>query len=151
LYVLCDKKYLRQGRGSAEQFVRDRFPRELTESRSRGGERVFLVVMVDGDAGGVRARKASLWKACTEQGVPPPRDSDNVLVCVPTWNIETWLAYLAGDPVNESRKDYPRLTRPSDCVPMVKDLADMCRRLTLREPVPASLENACTDYRAVFG
>ena len=78
---------------------------------------MFLVVMVDGDASGVRARKASLSKACTEQGVPPPRDSDNVLVCVPTWNIETWLAYLAGDPVNESRKDYPRLTQTKRLCP----------------------------------
>lgn len=138
------------GRGAAEQFVRERFPKELRELRSRGGERVYLIVMVDGDADGVRARKASLSKACAEQGVPPPRDSDNVLICVPTRNIETWLAYLAGDQVDESRKDYPRLTKPSDCVPLVNGLADMCRERILRGQPPASLEDTCTYYRRVF-
>lgn len=139
------------GRGSAEQFVRERFPRELKELRSRGGERVYLVVMVDGDASGVSARRLSLRKACIEQGVAPPQDSDNVLICVPTWNIETWLAYLGGDSVDESRKDYPRLTREGDCMPMVNTLVGMCRKRTLRKPIPASLEDACTCYRTVFG
>lgn len=138
------------GRGSAEQFVRERFPRELKELRSRGSEQVYLIVVVDGDASGVRARKASLSKACTEQGVAPPRDSDNVLVCVPTWNIERWLAYLAGDSVEESRRDYPHLTKEGNCMPMVKTLVDMCRKRYLRKPVPTSLEDACTDYQTVF-
>ncbi len=52
------------GRGSAEHYVRDRFPRELQWLRSKGGERVYLIVMVDGDAAGVSKRKASLSAAC---------------------------------------------------------------------------------------
>lgn len=139
------------GRGSAEQFARERFPLELKDLRARGGEQVYLVVMVDGDAEGVGARKNSLNEACKKQGVPPPRDTDRVLVCVPTWNIETWLAYLGGEAVDETKNDYPRLDRPRDCVPLVNNLVEMCRQKNLREPVPTSLKDTCAGYRRVFG
>lgn len=138
------------GQGSAEQFVRKEFPRWLRRLRARRGEHVYLVVMVDGDADGVAARKDSLSAACAEQGVPPPQDADKVLICVPTWNIETWLAYLSGEAVDETRKNYDRLPRPSECVPPVNNLAEMCRGGTLREPAPASLEDTCAGYRRVF-
>jgi hypothetical protein len=138
------------GRGSAEQFVRERFPKELKDLRSRGDEQIFLVVMVDGDADGVVARKDSFNAACKKQGVPPLRDSDRVLVCVPTWNIETWLAYLGGEAVDETKNDYPRLNRVKDRMPMVNELVEMCRQRTLREPAPASLEDTCSGYRRVF-
>ena len=138
------------GRGSAEQFVRERFPGELHTVRTKRREQAYLVVMVDGDRGGVTARNTSLVTACTEQGIPPPGDTEKVLVCVPTWNIETWMAYLDGDPVDETNKNYPRLPKPSDCAPAVSALVKMCRHRTLRVPAPASLEDACTSYRRVF-
>ena len=106
--------------------------------------------MVDGDAVGVTARKASLSAACEEQGVAPLTAGDNVLVCVPTWNIETWLAYLRGKTVDEAHKGYPRLPKPRQCTPMVNKLVKMCRADELRLPAPASLEDACRSYRSVF-
>lgn len=139
------------GQGSAEQFVHNRFPVELKGLRAMAGEQVGLIVMVDGDAEGVAARKNSLNEACEKHAVPPPRDTDRVLVCVPTWNIETWLAYLGGEAVDETKNDYPRLDRPRDCVPLVNNLVEMCRQKTLREPAPTSLEDTCTGYRRVFG
>ena len=138
------------GRGSAEQFVRERFPAELHTVRTKRGEQAYLVVMVDGDKGRVAARKASFNAACTEQGIAPPGDTDSVLVCVPTWNIETWLTYLKGDPVDETNKNYPRLPKTSECAPSVSALVEMCRQRTLRVPAPASLEDTCTSYRRVF-
>lgn len=139
------------GRGSAEQFVRERFPIELRGLRSKRGEKAYLVVMIDGDDKGVANRRASLNAACAEQRLAAPSGDDQVLVCVPTWNIETWLAYLDGHVVDESKRDYPRLTRPRDCVRHVQVLADMCSRNTLRSPFPPSLEDTCTQYRQVFG
>ena len=106
--------------------------------------------MVDGDASGVAKRKASLRAACEEQCIASLNNADNVLICVPTWNIETWLAYLDGDTVNETKKDYRRLPKESECAPMVNTLVDMCREGTLRTPAPASLEDTCTSYRRVF-
>lgn len=72
-----------------------------------------------------------------------------VVVAVPTWNIETWLAYLRGESVDESRDDYPRLDKSeSGCQPQVEALAEMCRRRELREPPPPSLTAACREVRA---
>ena len=139
------------GRGSAEQYVRERFPIELRGVRSKRGERAYLVVMIDGDDKGVAGRRASLAAACAERQILPPSDADQVLVCVPTWNIETWLAYLDGEVADESKGDYPRLDRPRDCGPHVESLADMCRRSTLRPPRPPSLEDTCIQYQHVFG
>ena len=139
------------GRGSAEQFVRKQFPRQLRAVRSKRGEQKYLIVMVDGDASGVAKRKASLRAACEEQGMAPPGNRDKVLICVPTWNIETWLAYLDGESVDETNKNYHKLPRPRECQPLVEELVDMCHKQTLREPAPASLKDACTNYQRVFG
>ncbi len=139
------------GKGSAEQYVREQFPNELRGVRSKRGEKAYLVVMIDGDDKGVAGRRASLDTACAERQITPASDADQVVICVPTWNIETWLAYLDGQLVEESKGDYPRLDRPRDCVPHVRTLADMCRKNTLRLPCPPSLEDTCTQYRHVFG
>ena len=139
------------GRGSAEQYVREHFPIELRGIRSKRGERAYLIVMIDGDDRGVAGRRASLDAACTERQITPPSDADQVLVCVPTRNIETWLAYLDGEVIDETKRDYPRLDRPRDCRPHVQTLADMCSQQALRSPSPPSLEDTCTQYGRVFG
>lgn len=139
------------GRGSAERYVHERFPVELQAVRSKGGERAYLIVMVDGDSRGVKGRRESLGEACSRQQTEPPRDADHVLVCVPTWNIETWFAYLGGETVDEARPDYPRLAHERDCDPFARVLAGMCRHRALRSPFPTSLQDVCEGYRRVFG
>ncbi|MGA2067624.1 MAG: hypothetical protein ABSG86_21840 [Thermoguttaceae bacterium] len=133
------------GKGAAEQFVRERFPPELRAHRS---SRIPLVVLIDGDKRGVLHRLAALDQACRSADVPPRRDGDRVLIAVPTWNIETWLAYLNGAAVDEGKKDYPRLDRPRDCQRHVDCLYDMCRQRALRQPSPPSLDAACDEYRS---
>ena len=137
------------GEGSAEQFVRKNFPEELRayrRHRDRVGSR--LVVMLDGDAGGVDARVTALDEACRNAGVETRRQEDNVAILVPTWCIDTWLAYLHGEDVDETRRNYPRLARPRECQPHVEELASMCHERRLRAPAPQSLEAACEEYRA---
>ena len=68
------------------------------------------------------------------------------MVFVPTWSVESWIAYLNGQDVEES-KHYPRLARESDCQPHVNALAEMCSRQVLRAPAPESLRAACDEYR----
>ncbi len=138
------------GKGSAEQYVRETFPNELRAVRSKSGERAYLIAMIDGDAKGVAGRRVSLDTACAEQQVAPLNDADQVLLCVPTWNIETWLAYLDGEVVEETKGDYPRLNRPRDCVPHIQTLTEMCNQQTLRPPFPPSLQDTCTQYTRVF-
>jgi len=140
---------LSQGRGSAEQRVRERFPIELSSYRStRRYVDQALIVVVDGDNRGVSGRLRQLAEACQSKGVPPRKDAERVAVFVPTWNIETWLAYLDGESVDESRGDYPELARPRDCQRHVDRLHQMCEQGELRKPSPPSLEAACAEYRA---
>ena len=136
-----------QGRGSAERFVRERFPTELAAYRRRKNRvSVALVVMLDGDAAGVAGRLAQLDSACEEQGIPVRRPGEDVFVFVPTWRIESWLAWIEGEDVDETRADYPRLPRPRDCQWHARELAARCRSRQLRDDAPSSLAAACTEY-----
>lgn len=137
------------GKGSGEQFVRERFPKELAGYRSeRNRVAQCLIVVRDGDAQGVDARGRELADACRAQGIAPQSDDDNnVVILIPTWNIETWLAYLNGATVDESRSNYPRLNRPRDCHSATITLFQMCKQQELRKPAPTSLEAACVAYR----
>lgn len=135
------------GRGAGEQFVRKRFPLELRAHRTRPVSQA-LVVIVDGDAEGPTTRLQQLGQACREANVAQRGDDPGVAIFIPTWNVETWLAYLDGEEVAEDRSDYPRLPRERDCQRHVETLAQMCRDERLREPAPASLEAACREYNA---
>jgi hypothetical protein len=137
------------GRGSAEQFVREQYPKELAAYRQRRGHvEQAVVVMQDGDQSGVRRRLQALDAACVSQGVESRQGTERVAVFLPTWRIETWFAYLEGQTVDEANKAYPRLHRERDCKQHVDALDEMCRRQDLRQPAPASLQAACDEYRA---
>lgn len=136
------------GAGSGEQFVRTRFPAELSSYRqNRNRVANALVVMIDGDNRGVQGRIAQLTEACQEIQVAPLVQDERVAIFVPTSNIETWLAYLDGETVDEARRDYPRLPRERDCRRHVDALVAMCHEKRLRDPAPASLASACDEYR----
>ena len=135
------------GRGAGEQFVRERFPLELKAHRSRPVSQA-LVVMVDGDRDGIGARLYQLGQACRDAGVAERTEEERVAIIIPSWNIETWLAYLEGEQVGEDRPNYPRLVRERDCQTHVEVLVRMCRAGELREPAPPSLEAACGEYYA---
>ena len=67
---------------------------------------------------------------------------------VPKRNIETWIHYLQGMPVNEVDA-CPRLTgRESDCKRVVEALADS-RRNPLPGDAPPSLRIACDELARV--
>ena len=130
-----------QGRGSAEQFVREQFAKELEYYRARS-HRVeqALVVIVDADRFDVAERISRV------EGQATRRDRERVAIFVPARNIETWLSYLDGQSVDETNS-YPRLRRERDCTRHVDVLIEMCTRRQLRQPAPPSLEAACIEYR----
>lgn len=133
-------------RGSAEQFVRKQFPKELKAHRSRPVSQA-LVTMIDGDRHGVAARLEQVDDACRASDIKVRGPRERVAVFVPTWNIETWFAYLDGATVDETMRDYPRLPRQRGCRQHVDVLIQMCRAGALREPFPPSLDRACDEYR----
>ena len=135
------------GRGAADQFVRERFPVELTVyRRKQASVAQALIVILDGDSRGIHARQAALDEACQSNGIEARQGNERVLVLVPTWNIETWIAYLDGTTVDEATPNYPRLARPRECRDHVRKLATMCQHGRLRLPAPSSLESACAEY-----
>ncbi len=137
------------GRGSAEQFVREHFPIELSAYRAnRHRVAEALIVLLDGDDKGVEARMDELNRACRSDGVSPRLQDERVAVFIPTWRIETWFAYLDGTDVDEKKSDYRRLNRPRDCQPHVNLLNEMCQQGALRQPSPPSLDAACDEYRS---
>ena len=133
------------GRGAADRFVEQTYVKELDASR-KTHVATTLVLLTDGDAMGVEKRARRLDDACKLRRVEPRLSTDRVAVFVPTWNVETWFAYLDGETVDEGRKDYRRLKRPGDCRRHVQALAKMCRSGKLRSPAPESLQIACTEY-----
>ena len=139
--IHVDVEEVPQGEGGAgDQWVREKYVKELELIRRKRHQDLALVVVIDGDKVGVTQRTQQLEQYCARN-----RD-DKVAFFVPTRNIETWLAYLGGENVDESII-YPKLKYPSECKPQVKAMADMCRQKQLRQPAPASLQSACDEYQ----
>lgn len=132
--------------GAGDQFVMDKFPSYLDAVRKRGG---ILVTMIDGDRYGVSRRLKQLNESCGRSGVSPHSTGDKAVVLVPVRSIETWLAYLDGEEINETRT-YPKLRRERECKRHVDALVEMCETETLRSPSPPSLDVACQEYHRVF-
>lgn len=136
-----------RGGGSAEQFVRERFPIELASHRRiQGRVGQALIVLIDGDDHGVAGRMAQFDAACKTADQTPRDANESVAVFVPTWSIETWFAYLDGQAVDETRSNYPRLVRERDCGRHVDALVQMCNEEKLRQPALPSLEAACEEF-----
>ncbi len=136
-----------KGKQAAEQWVRERYPIEVRTLRAQPHIYRALVVVRDGDLAGVAARERELDQALVAQGLAQRAPGEPILVVVPCRNIETWLAYLGGIPVDEVTK-HPRLAHERECKPKVAELKKMCDRGALRQPAPPSLERTCDEYKA---
>lgn len=133
------------GEGSAEQYVRRNFPKELRAHRAQHVDGA-LIVMTDGDLYGVSGRMQQLDEECQAKDIPVRSNTDRVAVFVPSWNIEAWLAYLDGETVDEAQANYPKFQRQRECQRHVNALVEMCRSGRLREPQPPSLTRAGGEY-----
>lgn len=93
------------GKGSGEQYVREKFPAELEKIRKKR-ENLFLVVAIDVDStewkeAEVSDRKNHLARSLEGSGSQKLSEADSVMFVVPKRNIETWFAWLDAD--EESR------------------------------------------------
>ncbi len=135
---------LPNARQSGEQWVRERYPDQVKAIRGR--QQAYLIVVTDADSGSTDDRRRQLDAACRQMDVPRRSGTDPVLVIIPRRNIETWLAYLEGNDVDEDRH-YRKLKREGDCAEHARQLHLMCHeKQRLREPAPASLKEACEEY-----
>lgn len=88
------------GSGSGEAWVRQRYPYEVRELRSKRHQRdLCLLAIRDGDRFGRDARKRELDEQLATEELAPRQPGERIATLVPTWSIETWLLALLGEAV----------------------------------------------------
>lgn len=95
------------GRGSGEQFVRERYASEVRALRTRH-TKACLVVSIDADTKTTAERRQQLERALrdAEERARDPREP--VLILVPKRNVETWVLSLnlvEVDEITDYRRD----------------------------------------------
>ncbi len=132
------------GKGSAEQWVRERFPLELRAYRAHPENALF--VFTDADGMTIEDRIKTLESRCNKEGAPIRSKNESVMLMVPERNIETWLAYLRGRRSITSRPI--ENTTPKPIAETEPGSSMTCAASNkLREPAPSSLQHACDEFR----
>lgn len=137
------------GRGAAEQWVRQRYAREIKAYRSKARYRnIALVVMIDGDRKSVTERKLELDNSQEMKAAGQKRraDKETVAIFVPKRNIETWFHFLNSELPNEV-DDYKPMYRNVRPTRYAKILSDLCKREPLLPNSPPSLQDSCSEWR----
>lgn len=90
---------------NGSQYVLDRYVDVVRRwRRTSHDQHVYLVVMIDGDEHGVAARRRQLERLLQAAEVDPA-DPARSTILVPTWHIETWIAWLCGHrPIDEATR-----------------------------------------------
>jgi hypothetical protein len=87
-----------RGTGSAVSWVTARYPDICLKARAtRNQVNLGFLVIVEGDSEGVEARVNQLH---AEERDP----NERIAILVPTWSIESWVWWLTGNEVDESKK-----------------------------------------------
>ena len=132
--------------GSAEQWVRKKFPDELKVYRERRHRAASaLIAMIDADTNDVQDRINEFERACNLVQIAFRSADEAVAIAVPKRNIETWIHFLSGESVNED-DDYPKLNKERGCKPAVDRLVHLCRSTGLTSNAPQALVMACEEY-----
>lgn len=138
------------GRGSGEQFVRERYPMEVKEHRRKAGHitSLCLAVIVDADTYTVEQRLKQLDAALAASGQERRKAHERIAIFVPKQNIETWIYYGLDRTVNAG-DTYPKLARQRACKPSVERfLNDLCPA-GLPNDAPPSLHTACEELNRI--
>ncbi|MEM7130845.1 MAG: hypothetical protein AAF702_31260 [Chloroflexota bacterium] len=139
-----------QGKGSGEQYVREKFVAEVRTFRQKAAHtNSVLIFAIDADTKGVQARFNELGNLLNEAHMPERGQSEKIAIFVPKRNIETWIAYAQGTKVNETDV-YQKLDRERECKPAVKHLKDNICSKPLPENAPSSLFTACEELNRLL-
>jgi hypothetical protein len=107
-----------------------------------------LIVASDADDSTVDERLETFREMCRASGVDFRKDQERIAFIIPRRNIETWLAYLRGEAVNETDR-YRKYESESECRDQVVRLDEMCRQQRLAPASPPSLEFACQEFKRI--
>lgn len=135
-----------KGKGSGEQWVRLTFPKELKAYRSiKNYLATVLIAVVDADINEFSDRINWMKKVCEDEKLTFRASEETVAILLPKRNIETWICYLNGQPVDEDT-DYKTQKEGKNYKPAVNKLAKFCKSTGVREDAPPSLKQACKEY-----
>lgn len=143
------KRYPAEGKGSGKKHVDDHISIEADLLRSRQASTILLVIR-DADELSVDQAKSHL-----EAKILPQRnDHEQIALIIPKWEIETWIAYLNGENVDEADKGayknkYGKISESRDAHPFIDNLAENCRENMQLEAPPDSLAAACEEFERV--
>lgn len=133
--------------GAGVSWVKEKLPDELKAYRSRSCHaQTAIIVGCDADNETVAGRIQTLKEACDEVDVQFRQENERIVFVIPRRNIETWLAYLRAEPINETEA-FRKYEHESDCRDQVSALDEMCRKQQLEpDPPPPSLVSACAEF-----
>jgi hypothetical protein len=138
-----------KGKMSGEQFVRDSYASEVRAHRSRSSyQNIALVVMTDADVKSAQKKYRELDETLVAAGELIRKTNERIAVFLPKRNIETWIHFLMGEPVDETGV-YSKLKTESDSKALVVELAAK-PQYRLTDDVPSSLREACSELRRIL-
>lgn len=137
------------GKGSGKKHVEDCLSLEAEALRKRHASTILLVIQ-DADELSVDRVKSNL-----DAKLQPPRgDTELIAYIIPKWHIQTWIAYLDGEKVDEADKDTYRKKYGKSSVQkyahiFTDRLADNCKENIQLESPPNSLVAACEEFNRI--
>lgn len=139
-----------KGKGSGEQYVREQYPKEVQAHRSHCSyKNIALAVLTDADTKSLQDRLRELDGELERASLETRRLDEKIGIFIPKRNIETWIHYLHGDPVNEIDIYSKFAGNEGICKPVVAELAQR-RNQPLPDDAPSSLKAACEELHRIL-
>lgn len=136
-------------KGSGKKHVEDNISAETKALRTRHASTILLVIQ-NADEQSVEQARGNL-----DDKIEPARtDNDPIAYIIPKWHIQTWIAYLAGEKVDESDKKtyalkYRAISVTKQAHPFIDTLAEDCRGNRELASPPDSLVAACEEFERI--
>lgn len=129
-------------------FVLQRYPVEVKAHRRKATfqKSLRLLVIIDADEGDVDRRLRELDGRLEANDEPKRGDDEGIAILVPERNIETWIRWLHGEPVDDSTRYPKHKGREKECAEAVRRLLELIRGgQGLPEGCPPSLIAAVAE------
>jgi hypothetical protein len=137
------------GKGAASAWVRAQYMGEVRLVRQKRHQRIFLIVVLDGDSTGMASKKRDLDIALDS----PRHEDERIANLVPTWSIETWLLALLEhsdiDETSSRKQDFERHYPGKQERQGIRDAAQVWRSRAHRIPTVPSLADSKTEMKRI--
>ena len=114
------------GKGCGEQHVRERFLQEVEVLERNNYNRRTLVVCIDADKHPCDERRNELVNSVKTTKHLWTISKEMILLWIPKREMETWIAFFRGEPVDE-QKEFRHDGNPVSCKKEAGKMADYCQ------------------------